>query len=56
MDKHIPKIKVGGVPQPSWFDVEAHQCCREKERLDQIYKGTPDADYELKCDIYLNSP
>ena len=53
MDKHIPKIKVGGMPQPSWFDAEAHQCCREKERLHQIYKGTPDADSELKCDRYL---
>ena len=42
MDQHIPKIKIGGVSQPSWFDAETHQLCREKERLHQKYKGTVD--------------
>ena len=53
MDKHIPKIKVGGVPQPSWFDAQAHHACREKERLHQIYKGTPDSEANLKLNRYL---
>ena len=42
MDKHIPKIKIGGFCQPSWFDAETHQSCRDKERLHQEYKGTTD--------------
>ena len=53
MDRHIPKIKVGGVIQPSWFDAEAHQLCREKERLHQKYKGTPDDDSDVKLNRYL---
>ena len=48
MDQHIPKIKVGGVSQPSWFDAETHQQCREKERLHQTYKGTIDPDLRLR--------
>ena len=47
MDQHIPKIKVGGVCQPSWFDAETHQLCRDKERLHQKYKGTEDPDLRL---------
>ena len=47
MDQHISKIKVGGVSQPSWFDAETHQQCREKERLHQTYKGTIDPDLRL---------
>ena len=47
MDQHIPKIKIGGVSQPSWFDAETHQLCREKERLHQKYKGTEDPDIKL---------
>ena len=47
IDKHIPKIKIGGVCQPTWFDAETHQLCREKERLHSIYKGTTDDDLRL---------
>ena len=47
MDQHIPKIKIGGVSQPSWFDAETHQLCREKERLHQKYKGTVDPNLNL---------
>ena len=32
-DRHIPKIKVSCNAQPPWFDSEAHDLCREKERL-----------------------
>ena len=53
MDKHIPKIKVGGSTQSPWFDAEVHQLCREKERLHQIYKSTPDTETELKLDRYV---
>ena len=38
MDKHIPKIKVGGKAQLSWFDAEAHKQCRIKERCHKLYK------------------
>ena len=51
MDQHIPKIKIGGFCQPSWFDAETHQLCRDKERLHQKYKGTEDPD--LKLSRYL---
>ena len=47
MDQHIPKIEIGGVSQPSWFDAETHQLCREKERLHQKYKGTVDPNLNL---------
>ena len=47
MDLHIPKIKIGGFCQPSWFDAETHQLCREKERLHQKYKNTDDPDLRL---------
>ena len=53
MDKNIPKVKVGGLTQPPWFDAEVHQLCREKERLHQIYKDTPDSQSQLKLDRYL---
>ena len=53
MDSNIPKIKVGGALQPSWFDAEAHQVCREKERLHQIHKGTPESEVTLKMNRYL---
>ena len=52
MDQHIPKIKIGGVSQPSWFDAETYQLCREKERLHQKYKGTVDPNLNLS--IYIN--
>ena len=51
IEKHIPKIKIGGVSQPSWFDAEAHQLCREKERLHKKYKNTDDP--VLKLNRYL---
>ena len=51
MDLHIPKVKIGGICQPSWFDAETHQLCREKERLHKEYKGTDDPD--LKLSRYL---
>ena len=51
MDQHIPKIKIGGLNQPSWFDAETHQLCRDKERLHQVYKDTVDPD--LKLNRYL---
>ena len=38
LDKHIPKIKIGGKLQPTWFDAETHQQCRKKERCHQLYK------------------
>ena len=47
MDQHIPKIKVGGSIQPSWFDAETHQQCRKKERLHQKYKEAENADVKL---------
>ena len=47
MDLHIPKVKIGGICQPSWFDAETHQLCREKERLHQKYKSTDDPDLRL---------
>ena len=47
MDLHIPKMKIGGVSQPSWFDAETHHLCREKERLHQKYKGTEEPDVKL---------
>ena len=47
MDKHIPKIKIGGFCQPSWFDAETHQLNRKKERLHRNYKGTDDQDLRL---------
>ena len=51
MDQHIPKIKIGGVSQPSWFDAETHNLCREKERLHEKYKGTEDP--SLRLNRYL---
>ena len=51
MDQHIPKIKIGGVSQPSWFDSETHQLCREKELQHQKYKGTEDPD--VKLNMYI---
>ena len=51
LDKHIPKIKIGGISQPSWFDAETHHLCREKERLHEKYKGTEDP--ELRLNRYL---
>ncbi len=42
IERHIPKIKIGGKPQPPWFDAEIHQACRRKERLHSVYKGTTD--------------
>ena len=51
MDQHIPKIKIGGVSQPFWFDAETHDLCREKERLHQKYKDTVDP--ELRLNRYL---
>ena len=39
MDKYITKIKVGGKTQPSWFDAEVYQQCRDKERCHQQYKN-----------------
>ena len=51
MDQHIPKIKIGGVSQPFWFDAETHNLCREKERLHEKYKGTEDP--EIKLERYL---
>ena len=47
MDLHIPKMKIGGVSQPSWFDAETHHLCREKERLHQKYKLTEVPDMKL---------
>ena len=47
MDFYIPKIKIGGICQPLWFDAETHQLCREKERLHQKYKSTDDPDLRL---------
>ena len=41
MDKHIPKIKVGGNTQPPWFDSEVHHLCRNKERLHSVYIKIP---------------
>ena len=53
MDKNISKVKVGSMTQPPWFDAEVHQLCREKERLHQIYKDTPESQFQLKLDRYL---
>ena len=52
MDQHIPKIKIGGVSQPSCFDAETHNLCREKERLHEKYKGTEDP--SLRLNRYLS--
>ncbi|MCP4460940.1 MAG: reverse transcriptase family protein [Cytophagales bacterium] len=51
VNQHIPKIKIGGKDQPPWFDAEAHQLCRKKERLHSEYKGTEDP--ELRTKRYL---
>ena len=48
MDKHIPEIKVGGLPRPSRFDAQVHHAYREKDRLHQIDKGTLDSSYACK--------
>ncbi len=42
VEQHIPTIKIGGKIQPPWFDAEAHQHCRKKERLHTEYKSTED--------------
>ena len=51
VNQHIPKIKIGGQNQPPWFDAEAHQHCRKKERLHSEYKNTKDP--KLRTNRYL---
>ncbi len=51
VNQHIPKIKIGGQSQPPWFDAEAHQLCRKKERLHTEYKNTKEP--ELRTKRYL---
>ena len=48
LDKFIPKIKVNCGSQPPWFDSEAHDLCREKERLRSRYKQTKLPEHYVK--------
>ena len=47
-NRHIPKIKVKCGFQPPWFDSEAHNLCRQKERLRSRYKQTKSAEHYVK--------
>ena len=52
MGKHISTMTIRNKAQPPWFDNEAFQLCRKKERLCSKYKiaGSP-SDYSAcsKC-------
>ena len=48
VDKHIPKIKIKSEFQPPWFDSEAYELCREKERHRTMYKATKNYEDYLK--------
>ena len=46
--KHIPKIKIKSEYQPPWFDSDAYDACRHKERLRKKFKQTKSDADELK--------
>ena len=56
MDLYIPKIKIDGICQPSWFDAETHQLCRKKGKFHQKFKSTDDPDLRLSKYLHFLRP